>query len=205
MQGYIIHINPSRDEDLIVRVLTKKNIFTSYRFYGARHSSINLGYKIDAELIHSSKSNIPQLRNVLHLGFKWNSMRERMLLWQSFIALFHKHFSGVEEVDSFYFELLDSIANRLEKQNPKRLALEGYVKLLEFEGRLHVKKKCFLCEQTINNDFALARGFLPAHAKCIASSPIDQKSIDELLLHKTTILLEDEEIAELWKILQEGL
>lgn len=203
MQGYIIHINPSRDEDLIVRILTKNSIITTYRFYGARHSNINVGYKIDAELIHS-RSNIPQLRNVLHLGFKWNNLRERMFLWQNFISLFHKHLSGVETIDSFYFELLDDMANRLEKQNPKRLAIESYVKLLEFEGRLHVEKKCFLCEQNIEDNFALARGFLPAHGKCIASSSMDIQKIDNLLLHKTTLLLEDEEIEELWKILQEG-
>ena len=32
---------------MIVSILTENHIYSSYRFYGARHSNINVGYKID--------------------------------------------------------------------------------------------------------------------------------------------------------------
>ena len=51
MQGYIIDIKPVKDDDLIVSILTENELLTTYRFYGARHSNINIGYKIDFELI----------------------------------------------------------------------------------------------------------------------------------------------------------
>ncbi len=61
MQGYIIHITRVKDEDLIVTILTQNVIKTTYRFYGARHSSVHLGYKIDFESLTSLKSG----KNVL--------------------------------------------------------------------------------------------------------------------------------------------
>ncbi len=204
MQGYIIRINPSRDEDLIVNILTKNSIQTAYRFYGARHSTINLGYKIDAELIHSTKSSMPQLRNVLHLAYSWQHENHRMLIWQSFMQLFYKHLRGIEDIDGFYFELLDSMVKPMLKQNPKRLCIEAYLRLLEFEGRLNTQKICFLCEESINKeDLSLARGYLPAHSSCLNSQPIHKAS--ELLQAKSTMLLKDTEVEKLWKILLEGL
>jgi len=88
MQGYIINFNPVKDEDLIVTVLTKESVLTLYRFYGARHSHINLGYKIDFEAKSSIKSTIPQLSGVLHLASKWNLEHARMFIWQPFVKLF---------------------------------------------------------------------------------------------------------------------
>ena len=49
MQGYIIDIKPVKDDDLIVSILTENELLTTYRFYGARHSNINIGYKIELE------------------------------------------------------------------------------------------------------------------------------------------------------------
>ncbi len=204
MQGYIIRVNPCRDEDLIVTILTKNSIQTSYRFYGARHSTINLGYKIDAELMQGSNSNIPQLRNILHLSHKWEFSREKMLLWQNFIALFYGHLKGIEQMDEFYFELLDSVATKMEKQNPKRLQIEAYARLLEYEGRLHVEPKCFLCENPIQSDLALARSYLKAHAKCLHVNPLQMEEIDYFLKQKSTLLLEDDLVEKLWQIMLEG-
>ena len=50
MQGYIIDIKPVKDDDLIVTILAENELLTAYRFYGARHQTINIGYKIDFEL-----------------------------------------------------------------------------------------------------------------------------------------------------------
>lgn len=204
MQGYIIRINPSRDEDLIVTILTQNSIETAYRFYGARHSTINLGYKIDAELIHNANSKIPQLRNILHLSHSWQHKRERMLFWQNFITLFYDHLKGIEEIDEFYFQLLDEIALKMDKQNPKRLQVEAYAKLLEYEGRLHVEPKCFLCEERIEEDIALARAFLPAHASCLSSTPMNSLHVKHFLDEKSTILANDNLVQRLWQIMLEG-
>ncbi len=204
MQGYIIRINPCKDEDLLVTLLTPKAVKTAYRFYGARHSTINLGYKIDAELQSSSKPHLPQLRNVLHLAQKWQFQRDKMLFWQNFIKLFYEHLKGLEELDEFYFDLLDAVALKMEKQNPKRLQVEAYIKLLEHEGRLHKEHICFLCEKKINEDIALARAFLPAHASCIYSKPIEPKLLTSLFETKSTILLDDNAVDELWQIMMQG-
>lgn len=204
MQGYIIRLNPSRDEDLIITLLTQNSIQTAYRFYGARHSTINLGYKIDGELIHSPKSNMPQLRNVLHLAYSWQNEKDKMFLWQSFITLLSKHLKGIEQIDDFYFNLLDKMTLPMQKQNPKRLCIETYLKLLEFEGRLHTQNQCFLCEEPINQDICLARGFLPAHANCLHVKPMKSLHVNNLLKEKSTLLLDDEIVERLWKILLEG-
>ncbi len=47
MQGFLLQTQSIRDEDLIVRVLTKNQLKTLYRFYGKRHSVLNVGRKID--------------------------------------------------------------------------------------------------------------------------------------------------------------
>lgn len=204
MQGYIIRLNPSRDEDLIITLLTQNSIESAYRFYGARHSTINLGYKIDAELIHNAKSTMPQLRNVLHLAHSWQNEQDKMFVWQNFITLFYNHLKGIEQIDEFYFDLLEQMTTPMQKQNPKRLCIEAYLKLLDYEGRLHTQNQCFLCENEIQSDIALARGFLPAHANCLHVKPMNSLHVEHLLKDKSTILLDDEIVERLWRILLEG-
>ncbi|MDR2342280.1 MAG: recombination protein RecO, partial [Campylobacteraceae bacterium] len=163
MQGFIININKVRDEDLIVSILTADKLKTTYRFYGARHSTINLGYLIDFETQMSTKSNMLQLRNVIHLAYSWNLDRDRFYFWQQFVKLFYGHLRDIENLDSFYFELLMDCTKKWQKQNPKRVIVEAYLRLLEHEGRLHLLDECFLCEEKITDDeISLARAFLPA-------------------------------------------
>ncbi len=204
MQGYIINVNKARDEDVIVTILTHHNLYTLYRFYGARHGQINLGFKIDFETEASVKATIDRLRGVIHLGFPWISDRSRLFVWQQFTALFHKHLQDSEELDPFYFELLEEAAGIWQTQNPKRIAIESYVKLLSFEGRLHTEMNCFFCEQTIENDISLIRAFLPAHAQCILAIPIDIKAIQELFTTGSSLFLTDKEVEMLWHVLLEG-
>ena len=67
--------------------------------------------------------------------------------------------SGIEqiELDEFYFELLENASLNWDKQNPKRVAVESYVKLLEHEGRLHNEREWFLCSQPIKEDVSHIR------------------------------------------------
>lgn len=204
MQGYIINFNRVKDEDLIVTILTNSNILTLYRFYGARHSHINLGYKLDFEVQSSIKSSIPQLRSVIHLAHHFNTQHHRMRIWQIFIKLFFLHLKDVDEIHSFYYDLLEKCSSIWHKQNPKRVAIEAYTELLEYEGRLHDEFVCFNCETNCKEDISLIRGFLPAHEKCVWSKPFKRAQIEHLFSNKSTLFLDDEEIERLWKILQEG-
>lgn len=204
MQGYIININKVKDEDLIVTVLTADCVLNMYRFYGARHSIINLGYKIDFESQSSIKSTLPQLRGVLHLGSVWIMQRERMFIWQSFIQLFYRHLKDIDDVSAFYFELLEDCNKKWNTQNPKRIAIESYMKLLEYEGRLHDEFICFNCEEPIKENPALIRGFLLAHETCVWSDSFERLHVEDLFRYKSTIYFSDEEVDKLWKIVMEG-
>ncbi|MGZ5208544.1 MAG: recombination protein RecO [Sulfuricurvum sp.] len=205
MQGFIIKLSRVKDEDLIVTIISEKNLTTLYRFYGARHSPINLGFKIDYEAEMSLKSTIPRMRDVIHLGFSWMGEYDRIRPWQQFIALFHPHLQHSEAIGSFYYNLLESTAQKWKTQNPKRLAIEAYVRLLEHEGRLHREMNCFFCDQPIENAISLIRSFLPAHKECSHTLSINQKGLTWLYQNYSTLFLDDIEIERLWIIMNEGL
>jgi len=205
LQGYIINLNKVKDEDLIVTILSQHSLETLYRFYGARHGTINIGFKIDYEIEPSSKSTIGRLKDVIHIGFKWINDYKLLHLWQDFSALFYKHLKDSEELGSFYFNLLEHAANEWNKQNPKRVAIESYVKLLEHEGRLHKEFYCFLCSKPITGDVSLLRAFLPSHYNCSHTLSINAKALQELYENKSTLFLSDKEVDRLWSIVMEGL
>lgn len=204
MQGYIIDIKAVKDDDLIVSILTETNILTTYRFYGARHSNINIGYKIDFEL-EQTNSTIPRLKDVIQLRFEWILDTQKMYCWQRFIRLFYPHLKDIEEIDSFYFYNLDSLAHIMIKQNALRAICKSYLSILEYEGRLHRDYECLLCEQKIEDEISLVRGFMPVHAKCTYGKIFEIKKVKELFEEKRVILFTDEEVEYLWDILLQGL
>jgi len=205
MRGFVLNTVKVRDEDLIVKILTKNEVLTLYRFYGARHSYINVGYHIDFVIEESPKTTIKRLRNVTQLPFSFLFDLEKMLDFKIFINLLNSHLSDVTKIDDFYYNLLIEITNEMKNRDSKRLLIESYVKLLEKEGRLHKEFECFLCEQKINGNIALARAFLPAHERCIYEEGFEKEKIKELFENKKTILLSDDEIDRLWKILNLGM
>jgi len=205
MQGYIININNVKDEDLIVSILTKNNFYTTYRFYGARHSIINIGYKIDFELETNMKSSIARLKDVLQISYPWIMDSSKLYCWQRFTKLFYPHLKDVEIIEDFYFNLLDELAHKMIKQNPKRAIIESYVKLCEHEGRLHTEYECLLCEEVIENDISLVRSFLPTHKKCSYSKAFKLSQIKELFEDKSLINFNDDEVEYIWNILLQGL
>lgn len=204
MQGYILRVQKVKDEDCIVYILTNELLVCCYRFYGARHSKITLGYKLDFEL-ENSINFLPSLKNTMHLGYNWLLDRDRLLYWQGFIRLFYNHLKDLEEVNKFYFEILDQSAIKIRKQNPKRVFLESYIQILKFEGRLHDEEICFFCDKKIESEkIALARAFLPAHEKCIGKNGFIKNKIYEYYKNISTINLDDEEVDKLYEILKEG-
>ncbi len=205
MQGYIININKVKDEDLIVTILSNDSLDNLYRFYGARHGVINIGFKIDYEKEPSAKSNIARLKDVLHIGFQWINDYKLLRIWQDFLGLFYKHLKDAEELDIFYFQLIDNASKEWNKQNPKRVAIESYVKLLHFEGRLHSEFTCFLCSKKINEDISLIRAFLPTHKECSKTLEINKNALEELFTKNSSLFLSDKEVNRLWYVLLEGL
>ena len=205
MQGYIINLNKVKEEDLIVTILSDGTLQTLYRFYGARHGTINIGFKIDYEIEASAKSTIGRLKDVLHIGYPWINDYALLRLWQDFTKLFFKHLKDAEELGSFYFELLETASSQWHKQNAKRVAVESYVKLLEHEGRLHKEHYCFLCSKEINGDISLLRAFLPTHYNCSHSMSIKSNALKELYKNKSSLFLSDKEVERLWSVLLEGL
>ena len=204
MRGFVLNTVRVRDEDLIVRILTKDEVLTLYRFYGARHSYINVGYHIDFVVEESAKATIKRLRNVTQLPFSFLFDIEKMLNFKIFIGLMNKHLSDVTKIDEFYYNLLVDITKKMQNRNPKRLLIESYIKLLEKEGRLHKEFECFLCERKIDEKIALARAFLPAHERCIYEEGFEREKIKELFENKKTLLFSDKEIERLWKIMNLG-
>lgn len=207
MQGYILHTQRARDEDLIISVLTENQVFDLYRFYGARHSIIHIGNKIDFDAEWESGFSLPRLRRAMHLGYEWMHDSAKLDVWQRFLQLFHPHLRGVEAIDSYYFGLLESAASKIGKQNAKRVVVESYVCLLEFEGRLHDPTFCFFCESGIAHDepVSFGRAFLPAHQRCIMGHPHPKESVCSLFQDKSSLYLEDEEVDVLWKRMLEGI
>ena len=205
MQGYIININKVKDEDLIVSLLTENNFYTTYRFYGARHSTINIGYKIDFELESNLKSGISRLKEVLQINFPWILNRDKLYCWQRFIKLFYPHLKDVEDIEPFYFELLNELSHKMIKQNPKRAIIESYIKLCRHEGRLHTHYECLLCEEIITKDISLVRSFLPVHSKCAYAKKFNISQIQELFEENSLLNFNDDEIETLWQLLLQGL
>ncbi len=203
MQGFILHTQKVKDEDLIVYILSTNRLLKSYRFYGLRHSSILNGYKIDFAL--EEGSFLPRLKDVLHLGFLWINERDKMFLWQEFIRLLFAHLRGVDELEGFYFKLLDDCAKKLLKQNPKRVIIDAYVQILEFEGRLHKEAICFACDEKIHNEITLLRAFLPAHSACALGHSFDKEKLKNFYESKNSSVFEDEEIEKIYLLIKEGL
>lgn len=206
MQGYILSTVKVRDEDLIVSILTQNRLMQLYRFYGARHSLVQLGYKIDFEQEGSGKSSISRLRHVVGLLPKWMRDHSRLLIWQQLCRHLLAHLQGVEELDGFYFELLEKLNRKMVHQNPKRSAIEAYVSLLKHEGRLHGVERCFFCEQPLHDEpkISLARAFLPAHFSCVYGPTHDREKFIMFIEEEDTLHLEDHEVDALHKVMSEG-
>lgn len=199
----MLDIKAVRDEDLWVGILTSTQVRRLYRFYGARHSVIQVGHHIDFE--EESEGVIPRLRHVIHLGYVWERDNAKRYWWQQYLRLLHRHLHEVGIVEGFYCELLEQVAKRLEKQEARRAILEAHAKLLKHEGRSESLERCFLCEAELGEGVALARGFLGAHPSCVYGVKMERGRVERFLRECNATHLEEEEIEELWKILMQGI
>lgn len=205
MEGFILKVTKSIKEDLIVKVLTKSHFYTLYRFYGARHSIIYTGRKIDFEIEYQGVY-MPKLRNIMHLSRDFERDINRVFIWQQFCTLLSKHLSENIDVPSFYFDLLDTHSRSLNRQNPKRVVIEMFLEILEFEGRLYNEKTCFLCGATLGENVALTQSFLLACPGCVLEPVILKKDkILELFSTKTLINITDVESTQIYEVILKGM
>ena len=204
LQGYIINTTPQKNEDLIVTILTKQKIKRLYRFYGARHSIIHVGHKIDFEL-EVSGLYMPKLKNTIHLGFSWESRHDRLYVWQQFLRLLNKHLIDAGELDEFYYTMLEKGSKKMDRQNPQRVALEMMISLLKFEGRIYDGERCFVCNNMLKEDISLARSMLFAHPECIGGKIFEKNMVLNLLKNGSSAKIDDDEIEKFWQVVIKGL
>ncbi|MBU1667826.1 recombination protein RecO [bacterium] len=205
MRGFIINIRKAKNEDVVVTVLTNNSVKSYWRFFGARHSILQIGNLIDFEEEDSTNNFMPKMRKLSHLSFPWIFNPNHLLIWQNFIKLFEAHLNETTNIDNFYFDLLLNAAQKWHKQNPKRLAVESYTKLLAYEGRLYDSGFCYICEEILDEKIGLMRAYLPAHPNCIYAHHLDKKSIFTLFNTYSTIHLDNSDVQELYNVLLKGL
>ncbi|MEY3089993.1 MAG: hypothetical protein RL113_309 [Pseudomonadota bacterium] len=205
IKGFILSVRKSKNEDSIALILTPTEVRAYYRFFGARHSILQLGNLIDFEVEEEGNRFLPRLRGLSHLGFPWLFDKNRLLLWHNFIQRFEPHLKDAQEVDSFYFDLLLTSAKKWDKQNPKRIVCEAYISMLSHEGRVHQDEACYICEMPIKEEeIALMQAFIPAHPNCIYATSLSKQKVFEFFqTHKTTHL-EDDEVDHLFEIVMRG-
>lgn len=203
MQGYILSTTRVRDEDLLVKILTQQRIYTLYRFYGARHSVVHLGHKIDFSIDYDLRE-IGKLREPLHLAFIWEKEAQIRYFWQQYLYLLNTHLRDINTLDSFYFQHLEEGAKRLEKENPKRCMLNLYAKLLNFEGRKNTMQTCLICENPLGEEIVLGRGLVCAHKGCMEGVIFKRKQILQWLDNQGEFL-DSNSIDSLWNLLMQGL
>lgn len=185
-------------------MITATEIRTYYRFFGARHSILQLGNLVDFEVEGEDGRFMPRLRSLSHIGFPWIFDKNKLLMWHNFIQKFEPHLRDAEELETFYYDLLLRAAKRWDKQNPKRVVVESYITLLDYEGRLYVQENCFICEQRIEEDIALMQAFKPAHPSCIYSPTLPTKKILDFFENKKTVFLDDYEVDYLYTVVMKG-
>ena len=198
-------VKKAKNEDSIATVLTATEVKIYYRFFGARHSILQLGNLVDFEVEGEDGRFMPRLRSLSHMGFAWLYDKNKVLMWHNFIKKFEPRLRDAEELDSFYYELLLDAAQKWDKQNPKRIVCESYITLLEYEGRLYPEENCFICEQRIEEDIALMQAFKPAHPSCIYAPALPTKKVLDFFQSKKTVFFEDFEVEYLYEVVMKGL
>jgi len=204
IKGFILSVKKAKNEDSIALILTHTEVRTYYRFFGARHSILQLGNLVDFEVEGEGSGFLPRLRSLSHIGFEWLHDKNRLLLWHNFIKRFESHLKDAREIEPFYFDLLLRAAGKWHKQNPKRIVCESYIELLEYEGRLYLEENCFICEQRIEENISLMQAFKPAHPACIYSAALPTKKVLDFFESKKTLFLEDFEVDYLFEIVMKG-
>lgn len=205
MKGFVVALRRASNEDMIATIITSKSINSYYRFYGARHSILQLGHLVDFEIEGENSSFMPRLRSLSQVNFPWLRDSNRLLMWHNYIKLFEAHLRDAEDLEDFYFNMLLDAARKWDKQNPKRIICDNYISMLTHEGRLHPVKECYICEQPLMQTVALMSSFKPAHPECIYKTPLVLSQIDDYFANKKSISLDDDTVEQIHSLIIKGL
>ncbi len=200
----MLGIKKVKSEDLLVTVLTESKIKKLYRFYGVRHSAINLGFKIDFVAEPVVNKEIFRLKDLMHLGFGWMHETPRLLIWQNFMTILATHLQDASEIDPFYYELLCDYADIFGQSNPKRLAIEAFAKILKFEGSGSRHDYCFVCDRATSQNVTIGKSLMVAHPECARGYVFAKDAAVELLEASRSIYFENDEIDTIYEIIQKG-
>lgn len=210
MQGYILNTKKSGENNLVMDILTPKEAIKVMRFYGVRHSSMMVGNKLDFELEFNA-NYLPILKESIHLGFAWQNDINKLEIFLEFIGLLSRYLNGVGECDECYFQTLEQISIRLTLQNPKRVIVDAYAKMLKCEGRLHDMDKCYVCSKDLDEMIYLSSGFLPLCKTCHQESfkqnnfAFSKDELGEFFVSLNGSMLDDKKINALHEIVKYGL
>jgi len=205
MQGFVLSVTKAKNEDVIVTILTSQDIKTYYRFFGARHSILQLGYMIDFEVENDSSGRfLPRLRSLSQIPFKWIFDKNKLMIWQNYTKNLYNHLKDATDIDSFYFDMLLENAKRWHKQNPKRVVCDSYMHMLSYEGRLYMDDNCFICNQPLENLTSLMQSYKVAHPHCIYDISLPSKKLFDALKMQKTLYMDDDEIEYMYKVAMKG-
>jgi len=204
MKGFIVALRRAKNEDSIATILTQRSIRSYYRFFGARHSILQLGNMIDFEVEGEDSRFMPRVRGMSQMSFPWLYERNRLFIWHNFIKLFEPHLRDAEEIDGFYYDLLLSSAKKWHKQSPKRVICESYLALLKHEGRVHPTTNCYICEQSLSSQLGLMVSLKPAHPECIYSASLDRAMYEGFVESGETIYLDDTAVDQVYSVIMKG-
>ncbi|WP_267524529.1 recombination protein RecO [Campylobacter sp. MG1] len=198
MQGIILNTFSVRDKDLIVFILSSEELVKCYRFYGVRHSHLIVGNIIDYEL-SIQPLFLPKLHSTMQLALPWNDY-EIIKAWQSFCVLLYEHLKDNQECGSFYYDLCNQIITRLSIQDYKRVFLDAYASLLEYEGRLNFSEFCYECSIKLKDFFMIGEGFLMYCSSCKNTIKINKFKMEIYIKTKSSAIFEDDEIDKLYLV-----
>lgn len=140
----------------------------------------------------------------MHIGYEWLGSSPKLLIWQQLCQILYDKLKDAHEIDSFYFLALEKAAKKWSLMNPKRMAIELLISMLDHEGRLDKSNRCFYCQQKLLENVALAKGYAKVHENCIGASGFRSEHIAHLYDNKSTIFLNDNEIDRIWTLSLQG-
>ena len=114
----------------------------------------------------------------------------------------HNHLVHTYHLDVFYFDLLEKMSKQFHTQNAKRVVLEAYLSMLEFEGHFTYPLVCTSCHQVIEHKVVFAKGLKAFHTHCLHQNMVF--NIDELerfFALKNSFFISDKLVDSLFEII----
>lgn len=161
-----------------------------------------MGFKIDYEEQDDSINFLPKIRHISHLYESWLLDNSKFFIWQQFITFLYKHLMQTYHLEPFYFNLLDKMSKKLHTQNAKRVILEGYLSILDFEGHFTYPLICTSCHNVIETKVSFIKELKAFHSHCINHNKVFKiKELEDFLMLKNSFFISDKAVDDLFNII----